>query len=55
MAENNAPGDVVQLKSGGPEMTALRKTEFGEWLCCWFAGAELKEMLFPATALDRIR
>ena len=32
------PGDVVRLKSGGPEMTVSRVNEENEVVCEWFSG-----------------
>lgn len=29
-------GDVVQLKSGGPEMTVVKVDEQGQVTCTWF-------------------
>ncbi len=34
--ENLKPGDVVKLKSGGPDMTVGEKLTTG-FLCYWFA------------------
>ena len=45
------PGDVVQLKSGGPAMTV------GGWVaedsvrCHWFDGATAKTEIFPTAAI----
>jgi uncharacterized protein YodC (DUF2158 family) len=37
MAEEFKPGDVVQLKSGGPTMTVLLLEQSGEDIrCVWF-------------------
>jgi uncharacterized protein YodC (DUF2158 family) len=33
-----APGDVVRLKSGGPEMTVSRVNDENEVVCEWFSG-----------------
>ena len=43
-------GDVVQLKSGGPEMTILRVyDEYAE--CQWFMAGELKTGNFAVLSL----
>ena len=56
-----APGNIVQLKSGGPPMTcearydpAVHGPQAGsavDALCTWFAGAELKSHWFPDCVL----
>lgn len=48
------PGDVVQLKSGGPAMTV--DSVFDEWgvgaaLCSWFDGKVFVTRKFPLTSL----
>jgi uncharacterized protein YodC (DUF2158 family) len=54
------PGDVVRLKSGGPEMTITRpKVHEGtdQWECCWFLTIqpqELKTACFTADALELV-
>ena len=48
------PGDVVQLKSGGPAMTILWVEE-GDCRCAWFVGSpsncEAKEWTFPTSTV----
>lgn len=41
MAAAFKPGDIVQLKSGGPAMTVAGKSSFkeGYYNCTWFKGA----------------
>jgi uncharacterized protein YodC (DUF2158 family) len=59
MANEFQAGDVVQLKSGGPEMTV---TEVGldvfekqtVW-CVWFVGTKQEEGTFPPAALAKKR
>lgn len=57
MTEHFKPGDVVQLKSGGPDMTITRQNAFmgqiieGEWCCQWFVSASLHSGVFKANAL----
>jgi len=50
-------GDIVQLKSGGPEMTVQTvPTEKGTvYKCQWFAGKKLEVGLFPHDSLNRIK
>jgi len=54
MADEFRIGDIVQLKSGGPEMTVtLVGTSNGVptiW-CAWFVGNEQKKGNFPPGAL----
>ena len=48
------PGDVVQLKSGGPKMTctdAPDSTMNGRISCQWFAGSKLEHGWFPPKSL----
>lgn len=49
-------GDVVQLKSGGPEMTVQGTTnEFGHKIHCqWFDGPKLMSGSFNPATLDKI-
>lgn len=47
-------GDVVMLKSGGPEMTVSEKSNFGSGAqakCQWFGGRKLEEGWFPLESL----
>jgi uncharacterized protein YodC (DUF2158 family) len=37
------PGDVVQLKSGGPKMTVVTAKP-GEVFCSWFHSGEMKPL-----------
>jgi uncharacterized protein YodC (DUF2158 family) len=47
-----APGDVVQLKSGGPPMTVSGKHAFSDELTCkWFDGKKPMERTFDAALL----
>ncbi len=52
MADQIKPGDVLQLKSGGPKMTVQFTTGEGNWACQWFVGTDLKSGVFPATSLQ---
>jgi uncharacterized protein YodC (DUF2158 family) len=55
MAEDFKPGDVVELKSGGPPMTIERQApSAGEgWACTWFDGAKKEGAIFRADALKK--
>lgn len=51
-------GDVVAIKSGGPEMTiksVIQPSQHGEQLlsyrCQWFAGKKLDSGIFPEVSL----
>ena len=47
-------GDVVALKSGGPNMTVEHiDPETQSVLCSWFDGQEKKLSTFPLGALER--
>lgn len=50
-----APGDVVQLPSGGPPMTLSGDVVAGKSMtCAWFDGGELRRDSFPVAALRRM-
>jgi uncharacterized protein YodC (DUF2158 family) len=44
------PGDLVQLKSGGPKMT-VQTEDRGVVKCQWFAGTKLESGLFSPDSL----
>jgi uncharacterized protein YodC (DUF2158 family) len=46
-------GDIVMLKSGGPEMTVKEtlNLEIESYRCQWFAGKKLDSGVFPADSL----
>lgn len=48
-------GDIVQLNSGGPEMTTRTTGTSGEAYCQWFAGKKLESGKFPVDSLKLIR
>jgi uncharacterized protein YodC (DUF2158 family) len=51
-----AVGDIVKLKSGGPEMTVNDvPTGSGSYLCQWFAGKKLESGRFPPDSLDPVK
>jgi uncharacterized protein YodC (DUF2158 family) len=45
-------GDVVELKSGGPEMTVSFILPTGKVFCVWFDRSEKMEETFPPEALQ---
>ena len=49
-------GDIVQLKSGGPEMTVhtVPENEYGSYKCQWFAGKRLEFGHFPHDSLKSV-
>lgn len=44
------PGDIVKLKSGGPEMTVKAVQKFNI-VCQWFSGKKLEAGLFVEDSL----
>ena len=46
------PGDIVRLKSGGPQMTveSIDKKD-GGLLCLWFDEGQLEDAVFESVAL----
>ena len=52
MADSFKPGDIVQLKSGGPGMTVTRIVDSGKVLhTSWFAGKKNETAAFPIEAV----
>jgi len=52
MASQFKPGDIVQLKSGGPSMTISVGTDiYGNCRCVWFKGATREEASFKEEVL----
>jgi uncharacterized protein YodC (DUF2158 family) len=49
-------GDIVQLKSGGPEMTVNHVPEVAthSYRCQWFAGKKLESGAFPEDSLEAV-
>ena len=49
------PGDIVQLKSGGPKMTvnAPRGTD-NDYHCKWFGGSKLSFAWFAENTLKKV-
>jgi len=50
-------GDIVKLKSGGPEMTVqvLPDPPAKYYRCQWFAGKKLESGTFPADSLELVQ
>ena len=58
MANSWKVGDVVMLKSGGPDMTVTRvENEQGTIFvfCSWFVGNKNEKGHFPPEALEAVR
>ena len=51
MSAQFVSGDLVQLKSGGPEMTVDSLLSTGEYLCKWFGGKKLESGRFQPDTL----
>lgn len=52
MAKQFQVGDIVALRSGGPEMTVKSPVDIdGDVRCMWFDGRALQENAFPAETL----
>ncbi len=51
--EDLTPGDLVQLKSGGPVMTYEGEALYGDALCCWFVGGKRMRESFSYASLKR--
>ncbi len=45
------PGDIVQLKSGGPRMTVREIVLKGQVRTSWFAGSKHESAIFPVETL----
>lgn len=56
-ATSFAVGDIVKLKSGGPEMTVrVIPTELNKsYTCQWFAGKKLEQGSFPGDSLEPVK
>ena len=52
-------GDIVRLKSGGPNMTVetlmAGTYKTGNYLCQWFSGTSLKQGYFPHDSLKPVK
>lgn len=51
MADAFKPGDIVQLKSGGPAMTVSEANGRGSYQCEWFKGASNERAYFSEHTL----
>jgi uncharacterized protein YodC (DUF2158 family) len=51
MANAFKVGDVVELKSGSPDMTVTELKDNGDLVCRWFAGGKAQEDVFPPDAV----
>lgn len=51
-----AVGDIVKLKSGGPDMTirVSPDTAGKSYVCQWFAGKKLEQGNFPEDSLTQV-
>jgi uncharacterized protein YodC (DUF2158 family) len=48
-------GDVVRLKSDGPDMTVVDQDEMtGDFLCTWFDGAKKQNSAFAPQTLVKV-
>lgn len=52
-----AIGNIVKLKSGGPDMTVqiLPQDSGTYYTCQWFAGKKLESGRFPADSLELVK
>lgn len=50
-------GEIVKLKSGGPEMTVQTVPNAADkyYNCQWFAGKKLEHGRFPADSLECVK
>ena len=53
---NFSTGDIVKLKSGGPDMTVQGAANTSETsvYCQWFAGKKLERGNFPVDSLEAV-
>ena len=54
MPDTFSAGDVVRLKSGGPDMTVVYTDPDGDIDCAWFVGEERKSGTFPPAAVETV-
>ena len=54
MSKEPQPGDIVKLKSGGPDMTVKNPDIYDDEIfhCQWFAGKKLESGRFPQASLE---
>jgi len=48
-------GDLVRLKSGGPDMVVSGTHWAGDFICTWFDGCKKVTGVFDAAELERVR
>lgn len=49
-------GDIVKLKSGGPDMTVQRYDKLNSgYRCQWFAGKKLESGVFPENSVEFVK
>ncbi|MEZ8055967.1 MULTISPECIES: YodC family protein [Vibrio] len=48
-------GDIVKLKSGGPDMAVNVFNRINGYKCQWFAGKKLEQGFFPADSLELVK
>jgi uncharacterized protein YodC (DUF2158 family) len=53
MSDTFQPGEMVELKSGGPDMT-VEAIQPNLVCCIWFVGADVKRGQFPPAALKKV-
>ena len=46
-------GDVVALKSGGPQMT-VEETHYDQAWCVWFEGTKRNSTIFKFATLEKV-
>lgn len=49
------PGDIVELKSGGPEMSVVATVGDGTVVLAWFSGSLLRDATLPAVTVRKVR
>jgi len=53
MHEEFQQGEIVRLKSGGPDMTVQGRAG-DDFVCQWFAGKKLERGFFAPETLERV-
>ncbi|MEI7209242.1 DUF2158 domain-containing protein [Pectobacterium carotovorum] len=56
MSNKFKSGDIVKLKSGGPDMTVkiYSSSQGDSFLCQWFAGKKLEQGYFKPDSLEHV-
>lgn len=55
MSEKYKSGQIVKIKSGGPDMTIKEFSNYeSEYICQWFAGKKLEQGYFPEDSLEPV-